>query len=66
MELKPLGPVQANLVSVSGVEAMMVTLLRTQVSVLPVADAPGALVFAVTLAVAELVQVVMLSVTTTM
>jgi hypothetical protein len=45
---------------------VITTLFTTQVIALPVAEAPGALVFVVTLAVAVLVQVVILSVTTTL
>ena len=66
LELKLLGPVHAKIAAVSGVLDVMTTLLITHVSVFPVADAPGALVLEVTLAVAVLVQVVMLSVTTTL
>ena len=64
--MKLLGPVQAKVALVSGVVAEMTTLVTTQVMVFPVAEAPGALVLEVTLAVAVLVQVVMLSVTTTL
>ena len=66
LELKLFGPAQAKIAAVSSVAPVMTTLSITQVSVFPTADAPGALVLDVTLAVAVLVQVVILSVTTTL